>query len=64
LLASGLLILNARRLPCPADPAAARACLRLRRIGAFLWWISAVSLAVGAAFAFLLPWITGFRQAD
>jgi hypothetical protein len=52
---SGVMILNARRLPCPVDPAAARSCLRLRRVSAWLYWISAFSLALGATFAFVLP---------
>lgn len=42
----------ARSLPCPADPGKARACLRLRKIGWWLWGISAAMLAVGAFFAF------------
>ena len=57
LLVSGILILNARRLPCPADPVAARACTRLRRISAGLYLVSAASLVLGATFAFLIPWL-------
>jgi hypothetical protein len=51
---SGLMILNARRLPCPADAEAARSCTRLRRVSAVLYGVSAVSLVLGAAFAFVL----------
>ena len=54
LIASGFLMLNARRLPCPADPKAARTCMRLRRVSAILFVVSAVSLATGAIFAFVL----------
>jgi hypothetical protein len=54
LAASGLMILNARRLPCPVDPAAARSCTRLRRISAWLYGVSAFSLLIGATFAFVL----------
>jgi hypothetical protein len=54
LAVSGLLIFNARRLPCPVDPVAARACTRLRRISAVLYGVSTTSLLFGAAFAFLL----------
>ena len=54
LAASGLLIWNARRLPCPVDAAAARSCARLRRISAWLYGVSSISLLVGAAFAFVL----------
>jgi hypothetical protein len=55
LVASAILILRGRRLPCPADPAAARSCLRLRRLSSVMWWASAGSLVLGATFAFLLP---------
>jgi hypothetical protein len=54
LAVSGVLLLHARRLPCPADADAARICSRLRRIGAVLYWVSAVALAIGALFAFVL----------
>jgi hypothetical protein len=55
LLVSGLLIWRARRLPCPADPAAARACTRLRRGSATLFGAALVAYLVGALFAFVLP---------
>jgi hypothetical protein len=55
LLVSGMLIWRARRLPCPADPAAARACTRLRRGSATLFGVALASYAVGALFAFVLP---------
>jgi hypothetical protein len=51
---SGVLIFNARRLPCPVDAVAAKACTRLRRVSAVLYGVSAVSLVLGATFAFLL----------
>jgi hypothetical protein len=54
LAGSGVLLLNARRLPCPVDERAARTCTRLRRIGAALYWVSAAALATGALFAFVL----------
>jgi hypothetical protein len=52
LLVSGALLLNARRLPCPVEPGAARACTRLRRISTVLYSVSAGSLVLGATFAF------------
>jgi hypothetical protein len=52
---SGVLIWRARRLPCPADPAAARSCMRLRRINAVVYGASVVSFGVAAVFAFFLP---------
>jgi len=54
LAASGLLIWNARRLPCPVDPVAARSCTRLRKVSAWLYGVSSVSLVLGATFAFVL----------
>ena len=55
LLVGGVALWRARRLPCPADPAAARACTRWRRIGAALYGLSLAAFATGAGFAFLLP---------
>jgi hypothetical protein len=55
LAASGVMIWRARRLPCPVEPAAARACTRLRKVSAVLYGISLVSFAAGALFAFVLP---------
>ena len=52
---SGVLLWRARRLPCPADPALAIACVRLRRASVGLWWIAMACTTLGAAFAFLLP---------
>jgi hypothetical protein len=56
LLISGALLWNARRLPCPVDPVAARACTRLRSLSYRLYAIAAAMLAIGALFAFALPW--------
>ena len=44
-----------RTLPCPADPRAAQACQKLRRINVALYGVALVSFAVGLAFAFVLP---------
>jgi len=52
---SGALLWRARRLPCPADPALAMACVRLRRASVVLWWVALACTALGAAFAFVLP---------
>jgi hypothetical protein len=57
LVAGGAMIWRARSLPCPADPAAARGCRRLRRLSAALYGISALAYVAGAVFAFLLPWL-------
>ena len=55
LLGSGVLLWNARRLACPTDPIAARACQRLRRMSHWLYGIAAFSYIAGAGFAFGLP---------
>ncbi|HEU5137016.1 MAG TPA: hypothetical protein VFU13_17845 [Steroidobacteraceae bacterium] len=54
LAVSGVMIWRSRRLPCPAEANAARACVRLRRASAVLYAVSLVSLATGALFAFVL----------
>ncbi len=52
LAASGAMLWHARRLPCPVDPAAARSCMRLRRISHTLYFIAVGSYLLGALFAF------------
>lgn len=44
---------RARSLPCPADPAQARACARLRRVSNIVLGIAALVWATGFFFAFL-----------
>jgi len=55
LAGSGALLWNARRLPCPVEPDAARACVRLRRLSAWLYGVSVAAFSCGALFAFVLP---------
>lgn len=55
LIASGILLWQARLAPCPADPALARACTKLRRFSAVTWGIAVASTGLGALFAFGLP---------
>jgi hypothetical protein len=52
---SGVALWVGRRAPCPADPALARSCRRLRRFSAVIYAIALTSSAVGATFAFVLP---------
>ena len=58
LLVSALMLWNARRLPCPVDPRAARACIRLRRLSHWLFGCAALLYLVGALYAFVLPRLT------
>lgn len=55
LIASGLSIWHARRLPCPADPRLARSCAALRRVSLVLYSVATSAFVVGALFAFGLP---------
>jgi hypothetical protein len=54
LAVSGLLTWNARRLPCPVDPVAARSCTRLRSINGAIFLAALLGFVVGALFAYLL----------
>lgn len=55
LAASGAMLWRARGAPCPADPALARHCARLRRASVVLWLVALTCVAIGALFAFALP---------
>jgi uncharacterized iron-regulated membrane protein len=50
---SGVVLWNARRLPCPTDPQLARSCMRLRSISNRLWAVAAIAYIVGAGFVLL-----------
>ena len=50
---SAVLQWRARHAPCPTDPAAARACMRLRAASAWILAIAALAWSTGAFFAFL-----------
>ena len=53
LLITAILRWKGRSAPCPADPAAAKACMRMRKVSAWLYWFSVVVYAVGFFFAFV-----------
>lgn len=55
LIMSGAALWYGRSLPCPTDPVAARACLRLRRLSTVLYGLAVVSFTVGSVFTFVLP---------
>jgi hypothetical protein len=44
-----------RNAPCPVDPNAAKACLRLRRLSLFITGFSAFIYLIGVFFAFIAP---------
>ena len=55
LVAAGMMLWWARRLPCPTDLAAARQCVRLRAVSRWLYGVAAAMYAVAVLFAFVLP---------
>ena len=58
LVLSGISIYRNRSAPCPADPAQAKSCLRLRRLSARIFYLSSVIYVIGFFFAFLVSRIT------
>jgi len=54
LVLSGVSTYRNRNAPCPADPAQARSCMRLRRWTASIFYFSAAIYVIGFFFAFLL----------
>jgi len=55
MLAAGVLQWRNRHAPCPLDPGLRAACLRTRRWSLGVYLVSLTLLAVGAAFAFVMP---------
>lgn len=58
LIASGVILRYAARLPCPVEPAAARACVRLRRVSSTLFWCALTAYVIGLGFVTLVPYLT------
>lgn len=57
LVVAGVLQWRARNLPCPADPAQAKACLRMRRAGIYIYLFSVFVFLTGSFFAFVAPYV-------
>lgn len=55
LMAGATGLWRARSLPCPADPAAARACTVVRRISIGIFMAALLAYLTGATFAYVLP---------
>lgn len=53
--AAGIMLWHARNLPCPADPAQARACRKLRMASFVIYGLSVMFFGTGAFFAFIAP---------
>lgn len=54
---SGAMQWRVRNMPCPADPAKAKACLRARKVSWIIWWVSVGAFIVGAFFAFFAQYV-------
>ena len=57
IILSGYLQWQARKLPCPADKLFAAQCMRARKLSLIIYFISVVTLIIGFAFAFALPYL-------
>jgi len=55
LIIATLAVWRSRRLPCPADPRQAAACIHLRRLSEVMLVCAFAACSVGAVFAFVLP---------
>jgi hypothetical protein len=55
LVVAGIALFRARRSPCPADPALARSCMRVRSVSHGLYAVAIVAYLLGVTFAFVLP---------
>ena len=51
---SGISAYRNRHAPCPADPAQAASCIRVRRWSAWIFYLSVILYVIGFFFAFLL----------
>jgi len=52
---AGIAMWRARSMPCPTDPALARACTRLRSLSRVLYIGASLAFVLGVTFAFVLP---------
>lgn len=57
LLIGGAMQWRARSLPCPVDPQLAAACMRTRKVASVTYWVAVAAYAIGALFAFVLPYL-------
>ncbi len=54
---AGFIQWRGRNAPCPADPAKAKICTRLRKISLVIYILSVAMFLTGAFFAFVAPYI-------
>lgn len=55
---AGIAIVRARKMPCPADPTLASACVRLRRLSTIVYACALLAFLLGCGYAFVLPALT------
>ena len=53
ILLGGIMRWHARNASCPADPQKAKACMRLRKISAIIYWFAVIAYIIGFFFAFV-----------
>ena len=58
LAVAGATLWRTRSIPCPTDPALARACTRLRSLSRVFYVTGVLAFACGVIFAFVLPRLT------
>ncbi len=57
IILAGISLWRARMLPCPADPAQAKICQRLRKASVVIYGFSVLAFATGAIFSFVMPFL-------
>jgi hypothetical protein len=58
LVLGGVVQWRSRFAPCPIDPVQRDACLKTRRVSAWVYGVSVVLFTTGGFFAFVLPYLT------
>ena len=59
MVVSGVLQWRNRTAPCPTDPALRQACLRTRKLAAWVYGVSVAFYLIGGWFAFVMPLLLG-----
>ncbi len=57
ILLAGLMRWRSRNAPCPVDPKQARACMRLRLVSGWMYWLSVAVWLTGFFFAFIAVYV-------
>ncbi len=57
ILLAGFMRWKSRNAPCPVDPKQAKACMRLRKVSQWIYWLSVTIWSIGFFFAFIAVYI-------